>query len=214
MSATNNGAIRVENDFYPTPPEPIDSIFEKINWGKVKTFHEPCKGEGAILDRIPQGIETSWCEIMNGVDYLKAIVPDVDLTLTNPPFLTALEFLTKAHSHSQTVSFLLRTNFLGSAKRRPYLSAHRPTHLYQLSERPSFVDVCKGKEVKTHGAGGKVLEKKKVKGCGWAFQKKHRVKECPNCGGTVGAGTDSIEYCWLTWDRGNIMVDAPGIYFL
>lgn len=213
MSSTGHGAIRVENDFYPTPKPTIKTIFDRIDWDKVKTFSEPCKGDGAILDMVPPGVETHWCEITEGVDYLTADLPEVDLTCTNPPFLTALEFLKRAVEKSKTVSFLLRTNFLGSAKRKPYLSAHRPTHLYQLSDRPSFVDICKGGIVRTTGAGGKVLDSVKKKGCGWAFQKKDQVKECPNCGGSVSAGTDSIEYSWLCWDNGGIMIDKPGIWF-
>ncbi len=214
MSSTGQGAQRVENDFYPTPKPAIKSIADRINWDKVDTFEEPCRGDGAILEFVPPRIETHWCEITEGIDYLTADLPLVDLTLTNPPFLTALEFLARAIAHSKTVTLLLRTNFLGSAKRKPFLSAHRPTHLHQLSERPSFVDVCSGGIVRTTGAGGRVLEEKKRKGCGWAFQKKDKVKECPNCGGAVKAGTDSIEYAWFSWDNAGILTDAPGIHFL
>ncbi len=214
MSSTGRGSIRVENDFYPTPVQTIQSIFDRIHWGKVETFLEPCRGDGVILNMVPDPIVKHSCEIMDGQDYFLTATPSVDLTLTNPPFSSALEFLSKAIDGSKTVVFLLRTNFLGSAKRMPYLSAHRPTHLYQLSERPSFVDVCKGGLVRTTGAAGKILNSEKKKGCGWAFQKNAGVKECPNCGGNVSAGTDSIEYAWFCWDNGQIMKDMPGIYFL
>lgn len=30
----------------------------------------------------------------------------------------------------------------------------------------------------------------------------------------AGKGTDATEYAWFCWDRGNLMVDPPGIYVL
>lgn len=217
MSSTGHGAKRVENDFYPSPKECIDPIKERIRWEKVGSLYEPCKGTGAILNEVPDHVVTDWSEIADGRDYLGPDVstfPQVDLAWTNPPFLTAQQFIARQLAHAKAVVNLLRINFLGSAKRRPWLQANTPTHLYGLSERPSFVDVCKGKEVKTYGAGGKVLKKEKIKGCGWAFQKVDQVKECPNCGGTVSAGTDSIEYAWFAWDHVGIMADKPGIHIL
>ena len=215
MSSTGRGAQRVENDYYPTPKWCIDLISERIQWAKVGSMYEPCKGGGAILEAVPEGVAVEWSEITEGRDYLTADpLPKVDLAWTNPPFETAQEFIVRQLEQAACVVDLLRINFLGSKKRRPFLQANPVTHLYVMSERPSFVDVCKGKEEKTYGAGGKVVSKKHVKGCGWAFQKVDEVKECPNCGGTVGAGTDSIEYAWFCWDRAGIMADKPGIYVL
>jgi len=214
MSATGHGAIRVENDFYPTPDWCISAIVEKINWPLVRSMMEPCKGEGAILDQVPAGTVKYWAEITEGIDYLKTDVPKTDLTLTNPPFFAAPEFLVRSLAHSPTVVYLLRINFLGSAERKALLTANPPSHLYVHSKRPSFVDVCDGLTIRTTGASGKVLSKEKKKGCGWAFQKKAQVKECPNCGGKVKAGTDSIEYAWMVWDRGGIMIEPRGVYIL
>lgn len=214
MSSTGHGAKRVENDFYPTPAWCIDLIADRIQWAKVGSVFEPALGTGAIREAFPQDIAQDWAEITLGRDYLTMDLPKVDLAWTNPPFEFAQPFAARSLEQAKTVIYLLRINFLGSIKRRSWLQANTPSHLYVLSERPSFVDVCKGKEVKTTGAGGRVLEKKRVKGCGWAFQKVDKVRECPNCGGTVSAGTDSIEYCWMVWDRGEIMKDAPGIHIL
>lgn len=214
MSSTGQGAVRVENDFYPTPNWCIDLISEKIQWDRVASMMEPGKGEGAILDSVPHGVATEWAEITEGRDYLTMDLPDVDLSWTNPPFNLAQEFLSRSLGQAKTVVFLLRINFLGSAKRRAFLQANRPTHLYVMSERPSFVDVCAGQNIKIFGAGEKLIEKKKQSGCGWAFQKKAEVKICPNCKCPVKAGTDSIEYAWMCWDRGGIMRDEPGVYFL
>ncbi len=215
MSSTGHGAQRVENDFYPTPAWCIDLIAERIQWPRVRSVYEPAKGAGAILEAVPQDMATDWAEITEGRDYLtQEPLPSVDLAWTNPPFALAQEFLARSLAQARTVVYLLRINFLGSAKRRPFLQSNPPTHLYVLSERPSFVDVCKGKDEITSGAGGKVLSRKHIKGCGAAFQKVDKVKECPDCGAPVGPGTDSIEYAWFCWDRAGIMADAPGIHIL
>jgi hypothetical protein len=213
MSSTGT-AKRVENDFYPTPAWCIDLISERINWGKVGSVMEPCRGTGAILDAVPQDMATEWAEITQGRDYLTMDLPKVDLAWTNPPFNLAEEFLRRSLEQAKTTIYLLRINFLGSAKRRAFHQAHPPTHLYVLSERPSFVDICKGGMVRTTGAGGIVLSQEKKKGCGAAYQKVDKVKACLECGGTVGAGTDSIEYAWFCYDGAGIMADKPGIYVL
>lgn len=62
----------------------------------------------------------------------------VDLIVTNPPFSLSMEFLTKSLSEAQTVVYLLRLNYLGSAERKTFWKQNQPTHLYVLSNRPSF----------------------------------------------------------------------------
>lgn len=137
MSATNRGTTRNENDFYPTPISCIDSITQFINYSKITSFHEPCFGEGVIFNAIPIANKT-YCELTLGIDYLEAIVPPVDLIVTNPPFSLALPFLEKSLKEAGTVIYLLRLNFLGSQQRRPFWQANQPTHLFTLAKRPSF----------------------------------------------------------------------------
>lgn len=138
-------------------------------------------------------------------------LPWVDLTITNPPFDLALDFLRKSILESTCTLLLLRLGFLASGDRKAFLSENRPTHVYVLSKRPSFVDVCKGFTEKRKGG---VIVSPKVKGCGAAYQKKDQVKTCDNCGGNVSAGTDACDYAWMAWDYGYIMLDDPGVYFL
>lgn len=207
MSATNRGSIRVENDNYPTPLSCIELIADKINWGVVSTCCEPCAGEGAIIDALHlKEVRRQTCEIERGSDYLSETMADNDLTITNPPYLLAEEFLRKSLSHSRCTVYLLRLGFLGSKKRKEFLSRNRPSHVYVLSERPSFVDVCAGK--------AKTKKEPAVKGCGWSFLKSEKIDVCPNCGCNVKSGTDATDYAWIAWDRGNIMAEAPGVYFL
>lgn len=207
MSATGRGAVRVEHDFYATPKWCTSLISDHIDWDRVGLACEPCSGDGAIIEACPDGTVWEGFEIREGRDYLTASPFQCDLVLTNPPYNIAADFLAQSLKHGKCIAYLLRINFLGSAKRKAFLSANRPTHLYTLTERPSFVDVCDGfPETKTRP--------KKIKGCGAAFHKGAALKICPDCGGKVKAGTDATEYAWICWDRGGIMKDPPGIYFL
>jgi len=206
VSATNRGAIRVEHDFYSTPAWCVKAISERINWALVGSACEPCRGDGAIIRGCQSLVDWECFEIREGWDYFKALPKSCDLTITNPPYNAAADFLAKSLGHSLCVSYLLRINFLGSAKRKAFLSANRPTHEYVLTERPSFVDVCAGFE--------KTKERDRIKGCGLSFHKDAKIKICDGCGGKVKAGTDATEYAWFCWDKGGIMLDAPGIYFL
>jgi hypothetical protein len=210
MSATGRGTVRMDKDFYPTPAWVIEAIAPKVDWSRVHLACEPCVGSGAIPKALLPWYQGPWVtfEVREGLDYLEPrAMPwePVDLNLTNPPYGPAADFL-RPLDHSSCVAFLLRINFHGSEERAGLLSLNRPTHQYTLSKRPSFVDVCDGfPETKTA---------KKVKGCGAVYQKADRVKTCPACGGKVKAGTDATEYAWICWDRGQIMLDAPGMYYL
>lgn len=137
MSATNRGAKRNEYDFYPTPKQPIEQILNEIDFTNVKTFLEPCNGNGAIYNLIPSNIEKQYAELQEGIDYLENKF-ESDLVITNPPFSIALEFLQKSLSEAKTVAYLLRLNFLGSQRRKQFWNENAPTHIFVLSKRPSF----------------------------------------------------------------------------
>lgn len=129
--------MRNANDYYPTP----HWCFEKLNidFSKYATALEPCAGDGRIVSFLEhKGIETDYCEISEGIDFLKHPVSKVDLVLTNPPFSLAMEFIEKSMLHADTVIMLLRLNFLGSQKRNPWWQTHKPKKIIVLSKRPSF----------------------------------------------------------------------------
>lgn len=138
MSSTNRGAERKPHDLYPTPAPAIDALLGAMNVRPWMLFHEPCLGTGAIYNRI-QCRHKSYCEITDGIDYLTHAAPQrYDLIITNPPFSLALEFLQKSLQEADTVIYLLRLNFLGSQKRRPFWRENRPSHVLVLAERPCF----------------------------------------------------------------------------
>ena len=51
MSAKNRGAVTIEKCFYPTPDYTINSILSEIDFTKVKSFREPCRGGGVYSIR-------------------------------------------------------------------------------------------------------------------------------------------------------------------
>lgn len=61
-----------------------------------------------------------------------------DVAITNPPYCDAMEMLIALRRIAHTVVFLLRRNFIGSAKRAEYLRHNMPDE-YLLPRRPSFV---------------------------------------------------------------------------
>ena len=139
MSATNRGAVRNPQDAYYTPQWCVKLLLKELNINPEMIFLEPCKGGGNIYDLVDTKIKL-WAELDEGVDFLSYTPPQPPtLIITNPPFSLALEFLLKSLLHKEaTVIFLLRLNFLGSQKRKPFWNKFPPSHLYVLSERPSF----------------------------------------------------------------------------
>ena len=138
MSSTNRGAERQPHDLYPTPAPAIDALLNVMHYSPLIRFHEPCKGAGAIYDRVDCA-NKSYCEISEGIDYLQRVVHFTgDLIITNPPFSLALEFLQKSLQEADTVVYLLRLNFLGSQKRKAFWQANPPSHVLVLSKRPCF----------------------------------------------------------------------------
>lgn len=130
---------RNPNDYYPTPNWCFEKLSEIIDFSKYKTALEPCAGDHRIVTFLERKeIETDYCEITEGIDFLTYPVSKVDLVLTNPPFSLAMEFIEKSMLHSNTVIMLLRLNFLGSQKRNPWWKGHKPKKIIVLSKRPSF----------------------------------------------------------------------------
>lgn len=138
MSATNRGSERINNDNYPTPRPVIELLIDRINFSKVNSFLEPCKGDGRILDYIPNTIEKNWCEIREGKNYFDYDF-NVDLIITNPPFSISFEFIQKSILEGKTVCYLQRVNWLGSQKRKDFWNENPPDKLFILSKRPQFL---------------------------------------------------------------------------
>lgn len=193
MSSTNRGTQRNPADAYYTPRWCVDALLPYIEWSKVQTFLEPCRGGGAIYSAVPDNVTKIWSEIDMGRDYFGLELGGaVDLAWTNPPFTDALSFLEKSLSEALTVIYLLPVNFMGSKGRKPFWEMNKPTHLFTLSERPCFAWQCKSKECQK-------LKPKPLYSVDYAGP-------CPICGeDKIRPATDSINYGWFCWDRVGII---------
>ncbi|MGB0895333.1 MAG: DNA methyltransferase [Parashewanella sp.] len=166
MSSTN-GNVR-PNEFYPTPDNVVDALLAQLQLRETDFFLEPCKGSGAIYDKIqlPE-LQKDWAEITAGRDYLEETFENMDVIITNPPFSLTEAFLKKSLeelSPDGTLAYLQRVNFLGSKKRVPFWAEIGfPNKTPVIVPRPRF----------------------------------------------VGGGSDSCEYCWFIYDKGNRFPNLP-----
>jgi hypothetical protein len=88
VSATGRSPVRLDQDVYPTPGYCVDKLLPWLDLngrdGEPLTFFEPCRGEGAIYDRLPAEARKGHCEIREGTDYLATPVGRQDIIITNP----------------------------------------------------------------------------------------------------------------------------------
>jgi len=145
--------MRSPLDFYETPKEAVDALFDNIDISNVHSILDPAAGSGALI----RGIENC---VVTAVDIdnrhgasLEKITPNVwlgdfletnpkalgyhSIVLANPPYYLAEEFVKHSMLFCDNGYFLLRLNFLGSAKRKKWLKMTRP-NIKVLSKRPSF----------------------------------------------------------------------------
>jgi hypothetical protein len=163
MSSTNRGSSRDSHisDYYITPVDIIKDFLNKFIEieGKYvfKTILDPCAGGDdshpmsypAALEAfgIKGNIDTvdirqdSLAQLKT--DYLQlSVLPETyNMIITNPPFNHALEIIEKSLrdvSQDGYVIMLLRLNFLGSKKRKPFWDTNPPKYVFVHSKRISF----------------------------------------------------------------------------
>lgn len=73
-------------DIVMTKPEMAKHLLSLVSFMDGDKVMEPCKGKGAFYDNLPSNVEKLYCEINEGKDYLTQEV-EVDITLSNPPFV-------------------------------------------------------------------------------------------------------------------------------
>ena len=147
MSSTGRGTTRRPNDDYQSPPSAIAALLAHVK--PSGTFHEPCAGSGNIIAevrKVKEVTQVSWCELYpesgEGTDFLAYRIGPrkYDWIITNPPFSLACEFIDQSLRLAHNIALLLRLNFLESEDRREWWQTRRPTAIYVLSRRPSFLD--------------------------------------------------------------------------
>lgn len=157
MSATNRGAERRENDYYPTPAWCVHRLLDAIGHRlpTVGWWLEPAVGDGAIvravqthggrktlpwvgLDIAPRVYPNENLQV-HRLDYLSLgpAVSKYRVGITNPPFSLALPFAQRMTQDCGAAIMLTRLNWLAGAKRSAWLREHTPS-VYVLPDRPSF----------------------------------------------------------------------------
>ena len=78
--------MRVENDFYPTPPRIIDAVLANLRWSPCQVW-EAAAGDGRFATALRgAGFETIEGDIVAGNDFFKCEVAAAETLITNPPF--------------------------------------------------------------------------------------------------------------------------------
>lgn len=136
MSATGRGKERNARDFYPTPEYAFKNLLPMLP--HESTYWEPACGDGRLVRWMNEsGYKCAGTDLALGDDFLRDDAKR-DFIITNPPFSLALQFCEHALAHSSEFLFLLPLNFLGSIKRRDWLSRHEPNAIFVIVPRPSF----------------------------------------------------------------------------
>ncbi len=156
MSATGRGGPRDRLDRYYTPRDLADALVAQLDLADIGTMVlEPSVGAGAFADaihaRAPEAMITG-VDIDPGApglmrchrpvtgDFLDLPSPlgGWDLAIGNPPYRHALDHVVHALHMAHRVAFLLRLGFLESKSRATFWKQWPATHIWALSERPSF----------------------------------------------------------------------------
>lgn len=135
---------RRANDFYPTPRECtialLDFLEERFLIRPGDTIWEPACGSNAMVDVMREkGYGVIGTDIITGQDFLSTEIADnYSWIITNPPFITAQDFITRAASLNKPFALLLKTQYWHSAKRLKIFSDIQPTFVLPLTWRPDF----------------------------------------------------------------------------
>jgi len=78
--------VEKDNTIVMTKPDMAKHLISQISFIDGDKVMEPCKGDGAFYDNLPNNVEKLWCEINEGKDYME-FNGKVDITLSNPPFV-------------------------------------------------------------------------------------------------------------------------------
>jgi hypothetical protein len=128
-----------------------------------------------------------------------------DVVITNPPYNIAMDVLLAARLLAPIVVLLLRRNFIGSAKRHPYLSRNMPDE-YLLPNRPSFIwshrytlgCSCCNREV-TLREKAPAGQPARARGTVHPGRTDHCSQGSLRVVNVETSSSDSCEYCWAVW---------------
>ena len=139
---------RVENDFYPTPPECLYALMPRIPDFPWDVW-EPACGDGSLakvlrdcdFEVVATDLFNRGCDgALDGMDFLKFTRSLAPAIITNPPYGKdmAEAFIRQSFSLGvEYVALLLKANFW-HARRGGLFEEHPPSRIHPLTWRPDF----------------------------------------------------------------------------
>lgn len=101
-----------DKDMVMTPKYLAEDIIRYFN--PTGVIMDPCKGEGAFYDLMPEG--SLWCELSKNVDFFD-FKGRVDWLITNPPWSEIAEFIAHGMKISDNIVYLAVINHFVTRKR-------------------------------------------------------------------------------------------------
>lgn len=142
---------RVEDDFYPTPPEPTRAILraEQSRLHQFPSIWEPACGDGAMAAEMEAAghkvyrsdlvDRNAGAEVRSFYDFSKARSPAI---LTNPPFVECNSGAWVRHALDRLgveyMALLLPLQWLGAESRAGLWAKHPPARVYPMRWRIDF----------------------------------------------------------------------------
>ena len=137
---------RIENDYYATPEESTEAILKEIKFNETDVIFEPSTGGGHIVEVLKKFYPNNKIitndliyrgyPLDNQVDYLKEKICDCNITITNPPFKLAKEFIEKAiKTTSKYVIMFAKIQLIEGLDRYKFFQEHPPKYVYVFANR-------------------------------------------------------------------------------
>ncbi len=106
------------NDVFLTPGGLVDECLKMMDFQEGDTVCDPSAGNGAFLNKFPDGVSKVHCEIdenlecHNGKDFLEADLGVVDWYATNPPYSMLDKWFDRSCNAKKGFAYLIGWNNL------------------------------------------------------------------------------------------------------
>lgn len=141
ICGSNTAYQRNTSDFYPTPPEATQALLDFLQLSPNTRVWEPASGKGHMVRVLrDNGFEVIGTDILNGVDFLRATLPEgVDWIITNPPFSQSEAFIMRCIESNLPFALLLKSQYWHAKRRIKIFREFPPQYILPLSWRPDFL---------------------------------------------------------------------------
>lgn len=169
IAASMNKWARKPADLYPTPPDCVYSLIPHMEdiLPSGSRILEPACADGQLskaLEEFGYVVDSSDLrpDVLYGTGGVDFLDPDnhfeivesdgqlevryqYDAVWTNPPFVCAADFITKALKVAPIVVMLLKAQYWNTANRKKLFRETKPYREYKLTWRPAFLEAERGK---------------------------------------------------------------------